>query len=342
MIKVLVVDDSITVRKKIVEIVEKSLECTVVGEAKNGREAFNLVELESPDVIVMDLAMPVMDGQEATELIMSYHPTPIIIHSSAANRGEDYKTIDALSAGALDFVEKMVENWEEELIFKIKRASRIKVVTHLKKKKVYHETFKYASMAKTTQCEYNLLVMGASTGGPKATLDILCHLPQNFPIPIVVVIHVADSFRNSLCDWLNNNSGFDVRIPQDNDSLFDRQGVVYLAPPSKHLIVAKGKLRLTCSPEVNFCRPSIDVLFQSVAHNHRYKAIGILLTGMGRDGALGLKAIRDSGGYTIVQDQNTSIVFGMPNEAIKIGAATIVLPHYDIPDKVMSLVKAHR
>ena len=335
MIKVLIVDDSLTIRKRIAEIVEKDPELTVAGEASNGKKAFELVKSVSPDVIIMDLVMPVMDGMEAIELIMAYHPTPILVHSSADNRGEDYKTIDALSSGALDFIEKTTANWERELIHQVKRAAKIKVVTHLKKRK---KQFAPVLSPCMSTHGYNLVVMGASTGGPKVVLDFFCRLPGDFPLPIILVIHMADYFRSSLAGWLNTNSNLDVIIPSDNYKINDKGGIVYMAPEGRHLIVEDGYLRLSSTPLVNFCRPSVDVLFESVSKNDKFRTIGVLLTGMGNDGAIGLKAIKDSGGYTIAQDEKTSIVFGMPKEAIKIGAATIVLPDFEIPNEIMRLV----
>ncbi|MDY6972012.1 MAG: chemotaxis-specific protein-glutamate methyltransferase CheB [Thermodesulfobacteriota bacterium] len=337
MIRVLVVDDSLSIRKKICEIIDRDPELTVAGEAENGKAAFELVKSVSPDAIILDLVMPVMDGQEATELIMAYHPTPIIIHSSAANRGEDYKTIDALSAGALDSVEKTMEDWEQELPLRVKRAAGIKVVTHLKRKGIKKLQSDSVWDTAIGPGRYNLLVMGASTGGPRVVLDIICQLPRDFPIPIIVVIHVADSLQNTLGDWLKNNSNLDVVVPADGQTFKGRRGTVYLAPPGRHLIVENGDLRLTATPLVNFCRPSIDVLFRSVANDQQLTTIGVLLTGMGNDGAAGLKAIKDSGGYTIAQDEETSMVFGMPKEAIELGAASTVLPVSEIPGEIIKL-----
>ncbi len=342
MINVLVVDDSLTVRKKVVNLLENDPELTVVGEAKNGQEAFELVKMSSPGVIIMDIVMPVMDGHEATELIMAYHPTPIIIHSASANRGEDYKTMDALSSGALDFVEKNSDSWEGQLLFRAKRAARIKVVTHLRKKRPQKTKTAPVSTARITPRKYDLLVVGASTGGPKVVLDIVSSLPRDFPIPVIVVIHLAEDYKSSLCKWLNDNTAFDVRNATNGERFKGSQGIVYLAPPGQHLIVENGNLRLTSTAEVNFCRPSIDVLFESVAGSNELRAIAVLLTGMGRDGAAGLKAIKDGGGYTIAQDKSTSIAFGMPGRAAEIGAATEVLPGFDIPGKVLKLAKGKR
>ena len=338
MINVLIVDDSLTIRKKIAEIVESDPDLTVAAEAKNGHEAFEMTKSLSPEVVVMDLVMPNMDGQEATELIMAYHPTPIIIHSSAANRGENYKTMDALSAGALDYLEKNSANWEDQLLSGIKRASRIKVVTHLKKRRKQNEEPCFVCTCRQTPYKYNLLIIGASTGGPRILLDIICRLPKNFPIPVIVAMHMDESFGDSMCDWLNNNSSLNVKIPQNGDPLIDIKGTVYLAPPEKHLLIENLNLKFSLSPPVNFCRPSIDVLFKSAADNQQFKTIGVLLTGMGQDGAYGLKDLKNSGGYTIAQDKSTSIVFGMPKKAIEIGAATSVLSSHQIPDEIIKLV----
>lgn len=339
MIKVLIVDDSLTIRKKVAELIENDPEMKVAGVAENGKKAIELVKSLLPDVILMDLVMPVKDGQEATELIMAYHPTPIIIHSSAENRGEEYKTMDALSAGALDFIEKTCPDWEKEIIYRIKRASRIKVVTHLKRKMLPKKDAAVPAInAGTSANGYNLLVIGASTGGPKVVLELLGRLPSNFPVPVIVVIHVPDSFMSSMAEWLNNNTSLLVKNPTDGETFKDKQRTVYLAPPGRHLIIQGSNLRLISTSPVNYCRPSIDVLFESVAGDNRLSPIAVLLTGMGRDGAKGLKAIRDSGGYTIAQDEKTCIVFGMPRAAIMIGAATTILPDFEIPPKIMRLV----
>ena len=339
MIKVLIVDDSLTIRKKIAEVVAGDPEFAIVGEASDGKVAISLLKSVSPDLIIMDLVMPIMDGQEATEKIMASRPIPILIHSSSANRGEDYKTMDALSAGALDFLEKNSENWEEELVFRIKRAARIKVITHLNKKRRIVKNVDLFLKSPSISDEYNLLVIGASTGGPKVVLDILSRFPSDFPIPVVVVIHMTGSFRNSLCDWLNNNTSIDVIIPDDGEPFMGKSGIVFMAPPGRHLVVEDGCFRLISSPMVNFCCPSIDVLFESVAKNREIKAMGVLLTGMGKDGAAGLKAIKDNGGYTIAQDEATSIVFGMPKEAIDIGGVTRVLPASGISEEIINRLK---
>ncbi|MCD6598673.1 MAG: chemotaxis-specific protein-glutamate methyltransferase CheB [Bacteroidales bacterium] len=342
MIKVLIVDDSLTIRKKIAELIQKDPGMVVAGEASTGKIAFEMAKRYSPDLIIMDLVMPVMDGQEATELIMGYQPIPILIHSSAANRGDNYKTMDALSSGALDFIEKTCENWGKELLFRIKRAARIKVMTHIKrtKKEMLPDRTITSKSKKTPSTSYNLIVMGASTGGPKVVLDILCKLPENFPIPIILVIHMANNFQDSLAKWLGDNSSFNVKMPQNGEFCLNSRGTLFFAPPGKHLVIINNQFQYNNAEPVNFCKPSIDVFFQSVANAPQINPIGILLTGMGCDGAFGLKQIRQSGGHTIAQDKSSSIVFGMPKKAIEMKAALDVLPTLKIADKMTELVNA--
>ena len=340
MIKVLIVDDSLTIRKKIAKLIQQDPETIVAGEASNGKIAFEMAKRYSPDLIIMDLVMPVMDGQEATELIMGYLPTPILIHSSAANRGENYKTMDALSSGALDFIEKTCENWDKALLSRIKRAARIKVVTHIKKRKkeMLPDRTITSKLQKTPSTPYNVIVMGASTGGPKVVLDILCKLPKNFPIPIILVIHLANNFQDSLAKWLSDNSSFDVKMPQNGEFCLNSRKTLFFAPPGKHLALINNRFQYNNAEPVNFCKPSIDVFFKSVANASQINPIGILLTGMGCDGAAGLKQIRQSGGHTIAQDESTSIVFGMPKKAIEMKAAVDVLPTLKIADKITKMV----
>jgi len=338
MIKVLIADDSLTVREKISEVLAADPELLVVGKAKDGKEAIALNESLRPHLIIMDLVMPVMDGQEATEIIMAYHPTPIIIHSSAANRGEAYRAMDALSAGALTFVEKSSPDWEIELPLMVKKVARIKVITHLKRKISLspNKTFRFPSISK--QNNYNLLAIGASTGGPKVVQNLLSHLPDNFPLPVLLVIHCGESYQSSLIEWLNQNTKCKVRMAVNGTPLQDKEMGVFLAQPGKHLTVKNGLIRIRNDPPVNFCRPSVDVLFESIAADPTMKAIGILLTGMGKDGANGLAAIKKSNGFTIAQDEATSIVFGMPGEAIKKGAVMKILPEHKILHEVMHLL----
>ena len=341
MIRALVVDDSLTIRKWIVEVLEGHPKFEVIGEAKNGKEAIHLAEELKPDVITMDMMMPEMTGVSATEYIMAHCPTRILIVSASTNRGELMKTYDALAAGALSVVDKPngtgdIATWEKALIEELLIVSRVPVVRHIRGKQNLKSQKSLISPPSGT---FRAIVMGASTGGPQALLKIFQELPT-LGIPILCVLHISPVFATSLDEWFTMNSNLRVKFAKDGDRLFAQGNPnVFLAPADHHLAVEGNTLRLYSTPLVNFCRPSVDVLFESAARQWGENLIGILLTGMGKDGALGLKTIRDAKGYTIAQDEESSVVFGMPDEAIKLGAAVKVLPYTDIPNEILRLTQ---
>jgi two-component system, chemotaxis family, protein-glutamate methylesterase/glutaminase len=342
-ISVLIVDDSLTVRKTIAKILNQTLDIIVKGEAKNGKEAIELNDKLNPDVILMDIVMPVMNGLSATEYIMSHKPTAIIIHSSSNQRGEMYKTFDALATGALALVEKSLANtdyetWQMELEQTIRAASHIKV---RKKNKIVAlgEIKSVGIRRQRSGNDFNIIAMGASTGGPGILLNILKPLSFDFRVPILLVLHIAKTRTNTFANWLDENCNLDVRFAVDGESINGYAGRVFIAPPEKHMVVQAGRIKLLDSKPVNFCKPSVDVLFNALAKDKTVKPIAVLLTGMGDDGAKGLKNIRASKGYTICQDKKTSIVFGMPKKAIELDAAMQVLPDYKIIEKIYSLLK---
>ena len=334
-LRILVADDSITVRKRIVEVLEAQADFEVVAEANDGREAIEACQRLRPDVMTLDMMMPVMTGLAATEYIMAYCPTPILVVSSSFNRGELFKTYDALAAGALDVLEKPRGDasdpaWERQLVSTLRLISRIKVITHPRARlKHLAGGAAVASVPgpAVSRAECELVAIGASTGGPAAIVHILNHLPRDFRLPLLVVIHLSRAFGPAFAEWLNGLSPFPVEFARDNEVL-PRPGEcrVLLAPPDQHLVVRDGRLRLTQDPERHSCRPSVDVLFHSVAGELGPRAAACLLTGMGRDGAEGLLAIRRTGGATFAQDEGSSVVFGMPREAIRLDAAARVLP----------------
>jgi two-component system chemotaxis response regulator CheB len=330
-IRVLVADDSLTVRKRLVEVIAASPDIEVVGEAEDGKKAIELCTSLAPDVVTLDMVMPMMSGLAATEYIMAYCPTPIIVVSSSENRGELFKTYDALSAGALDVLEKPTGNeaegvWEQALLSAIRTSSKIKVITHPRAKLGTRVRPAPGPAPARSKQACRLVAMGASTGGPGAMMTILRGLPPAYPLPILLVIHIGRQFASSLAEWLGSLSPIPVSYARDGDAVpLPGQSGVILAPPDQHLVVRGGRLRLTSDPERHSCRPSVDVLFESVAREMGAAAGGCLLTGMGRDGARGLLDIRSAGGSTIAQDEATSVVFGMPQEAIALGAADRVL-----------------
>ncbi|MBI4584436.1 MAG: chemotaxis-specific protein-glutamate methyltransferase CheB [Planctomycetes bacterium] len=345
-IRVLVVEDSLTIRKRLVEVLAGDPALEVAGEAEDGKRAIELCRSLRPDVITMDMMMPVMTGLAATEYIMSYCPTPILIVSASKNRGELFRTYDALAAGALDVLEKPSGDetdgsWERLFVATVKLISRIKVITHPRARLGLSGGSKPAAMPESAfenpeNCR--LIAIGASTGGPAALVDILRNLPPDFQIPILLVIHIGRPFADSFAEWLDGQSPLRVSYARDGEPLPQKgAGKVILAPPDRHLVVAQGELHLTSDPERHSCRPSVDVLFESVALEFGPRSTACLLTGMGRDGAEGLLAIRRQGGLTIVQDEGTCVVFGMPREAILLEAAERTLPLDQIAPSLAAL-----
>jgi two-component system, chemotaxis family, protein-glutamate methylesterase/glutaminase len=334
-IRILVADDSVTVRKRLVDVLAAQPDFEVVAEAADGREAIEACQRLRPDAVTLDMMMPVMTGLAATEYIMAYCPTPILVVSSSFNRGELFKTYDALAAGALDVLEKPsgdeTDNaWERQLTDTLRLIARIKVITHPRGRLAHlgngRRSAQAAEPALATRAGCELVAIGASTGGPGAVVDILRNLPADFPLPLLVVIHISRAFGAGFAEWLNGLSPFPVAFARDGEPLPSPSASrVMLAPPDQHLVVRTGRLRLTTEPERHSCRPSVDTLFESVAREFGPRAAACLLTGMGRDGAEGLLAICRAGGVTIAQDESTSVVFGMPREAIRIGAAGQVL-----------------
>jgi two-component system chemotaxis response regulator CheB len=338
-IRVLVVEDSVTARKHLIEVLSADPELVIAGEAEDGKQAIELCRILRPDVITLDMMLPVMSGVAVTEYVMAYYPTPILIVSASTNRGELYKTYDALAAGALDVFEKPTSNtpdgaWERGLVSSVKMASRIRVITHIRGKLgPSHQTAAPPGhiVARENPAQKKVIAIGGSTGGPAAIVEILRGLPEGFPIPILLVIHIGDPFGVAFAEWLNGQSTLLVRHAKDGEPIptVGQAGLI-MAPPGSHLIAQRGRLRLTYGPERNSCRPSIDVLFESLAKEMGNATIACLLTGMGRDGATGLLALRQSGALTLAQDEASSVVFGMPREAIEMGAADRVLALHEI------------
>jgi two-component system chemotaxis response regulator CheB len=333
--RVLVVEDSPTIRHRIVEILGADPELSVVGEAEDGKQAIELCRTLRPDVVTLDMMMPVVSGVAVTEYVMAYCPTPILIVSASTNRSELFKTYEALAAGAVDVLEKPVGNdtdhdWPRRLVARVKMVSRIKVITHLRARLASDGSRPSAghdTAGRKTERRISIVAIGGSTGGPAAVVEILRGLPAEFPVPILLVIHISCPFGTAFAEWLDRQSGLRVRYATDGEMLpaLDEAGVV-MAPPGFHLMIQHGRLRLSSGPERNSCRPSVDVLFESLSQQHGDTTAACLLTGMGKDGAAGLLALRRAGAVTFAQDEASCVVFGMPKAAIEIGASDQVLP----------------
>jgi two-component system chemotaxis response regulator CheB len=334
-VRVLVAEDSMTVRRRLCEVLEGDAEIEVVGEAGDGSHAIELCRELRPHVITMDMMMPVMSGLAATEFIMAHFPTPILIVSSSTNRGELFKTYEALAAGAIDVLEKPTgyygDDWDSRFISTVKLVSRIKTITHPRARlnNYVRDPVPVASSAPSGSVS-RVVGIGASTGGPAAVVSVLRAIPADFPLPILLVLHIGQPFANAFAEWLDGQTAHRVTYARDGEPVIGAPGRVLMAPPDVHMEVAAGRVRLTAAPERHSCRPSVDVLFESLAREYRDAAAACLLTGMGRDGASGLLEIHRAGGATIAQDEATSVVYGMPREAILLGAAQRILPIAEI------------
>ncbi|MBV9993901.1 MAG: chemotaxis-specific protein-glutamate methyltransferase CheB [Caulobacteraceae bacterium] len=332
-IRALVVEDSHTVRRRLVEILESDPEFEVVGEAEDGRRAIELCMERRPDLITMDMMLPVMSGLAATEYIMAHFPTPILIVSASTNRGEVFKTYDALAAGAVDVLEKMSGReaegvWERDFLARAKLVAKIRVITHPRARLALSGAppIVTASPVMAARPGLRVVAVGASTGGPRAVSELLRALPPSFQLPVLLVLHINEPFGAAFADWLDSQTARPVSYATQGAPVSASAGRVAIAPAGRHLEVREGRFHLTRDAERHSCRPSIDVLFESVAASYGPSAAACLLTGMGRDGAAGLLALRRAGALTIAQDEATSVIYGMPREAVLLGAAERVLP----------------
>jgi two-component system chemotaxis response regulator CheB len=316
------------VRKRLTDVFAGDPAFTVVGEAGDGERALELCRRLRPDVVTLDLMLPGLNGVEVTRRIMADCPTPIVIFSGVENRTMGLHLLDALSAGAVDAVEKPTRfvssgEWATELLTRVKLAARPPGTTPAPLPLAPPEPRPQPA---------RLVAIGASTGGPAAVKDILQHLPADFPLPMLLVMHLSEKFEASMVEWLGKGSSIPVRHVVDGEPLPPPgRSALLMARANRHLVMRDGRLRLVDGPERHSSRPSVDVLFESVAKDMGARAIGCLLTGMGRDGAEGLNAMKRAGAMTLAQDEASSVVFGMPREAIRLGAARQVLPLRDIP-----------
>jgi two-component system chemotaxis response regulator CheB len=342
-IRVLVVEDSATMRHHLRESLAADPQLVVVGEAVDGAQAVQLCGRLRPDVVTMDMMLPTMSGLAATEHIMADFPTPILVVSSA-DRQELFSTYNALAAGAVDVMEKprgdaSDAGWGARLCAAVRMVSRIRVITHPRARLGRPVPMPVAAAPAPAPEALRVVALGASTGGPGALTEVLRALPPDFRTPVLCVQHIAASepFAEAFSDWLAGQSGRRVGYAADGMILHGLTGRVVLAPPDRHIEVRDGRLRLSDAPPRHSCRPSVDVLFESVADEYGPAAAGCLLTGMGRDGAEGLLRMRARGAVTFAQDEASSIVYGMPREAALIGAAGYVLPPVKIAARLAAL-----
>lgn len=330
MIRVLVVEDSPAVREFLVYLLSSDPELQVIGTAGDGEQAIDAARRMHPDVITMDIYMPRMNGLEATRRIMETQPTPIVIVSGSTDPEQVATAFQAVDAGALALLTRPAglghpdhQQSAQKLIQTVKLMSEVKVVRRWARPQ-REQARPLPSAQHIENAAVQIVAIGASTGGPAVLQAILGGLGADFPVPIVVVQHMACGFVTGFVEWLAKSSELIVRLGVDGERLLP--GHAYVAPDDVQMKVARnGRLALTEAPAENGLRPSISHLFHSVAEVYGRHAVAILLTGMGRDGADALKEIHDKGALTIVQDAESSVVHGMPGEAIKLGAARFVL-----------------
>jgi two-component system chemotaxis response regulator CheB len=341
-IRVLIVEDSPTMQQMLVRILAKDPGIEVVGVAGDGREAIDLLPLQKPDLVTVDVNMPKMDGFEVTRRIMETQPVPVVIVSASWAPQEVATTFTALEAGALAVVSKPrgfghPEHDQEarKLLETVKAMAEVKVVKRWSRARRVEPVSVAPPVkeAKVPAAGVQLVAIGASTGGPIALQTILAGLPKPFPVPILVVQHIAVGFLEGLMEWLGGTTGLQVCIAEHGQSVLPNH--VYLAPDDIHMGVNKRSQVVLSRTDANDgLRPSVAHLFASVTDSFGDRAAGVLLTGMGRDGAAGLKRMHDAGALTIAQDQESSIVFGMPGEAVRLGATDYVLN----PEKIAALL----
>jgi two-component system chemotaxis response regulator CheB len=334
--RIVVVDDSPVQRRFLRAAVEASTDLTVVGEARNGKEAVALVARLRPAAVLMDLDLPVMSGIEAIERIMAASPTPILVYSAHVNGEESANALEALAAGAVDVLAKpgpedttTLDDYADQVRKRLRVATRVRVITHPRGKLRSRGIPAAAPLRAVDPLltfdipvkeGVRLIAIGASTGGPQALHTVLKGLPLDLDQAIVVVQHMADGFIPGLASWLDHLIALPVVVGQSGQRL--QPGTVTIAPSGFNLLVQDDRLRVLCVPPEpgQFHVPGIDACFESIAQSLGPDAVGVLLTGMGRDGAAGLRAMRDRGATTLGQDEATSTVYGMPQAAMSLDA----------------------
>jgi two-component system chemotaxis response regulator CheB len=322
MIRVLIAEDSAVAREYLAHLLGADPELEVVGSAPDGGRAVELAERLRPDVIVMDVHMPVLDGFDATRQIMERAPAPIVMATASGSRFETRSAFQALEAGALVLLEKPLGPFDPDAVAAAAEFVRtVKLMAEVKVVRRWPARARNGHAAAPPRRAAGAVAIGASTGGPQVLAGILA---EPLPVPVLLVQHIAEGFIEGFGEWLAAHTPMPVALAQSGAPL--EAGIVYLARGGGHLgVTPEGRVAVSHEGPVDGFRPSITRLFESVADVYGPTAVGVLLTGMGRDGARGLRRLRDAGGLTIAQDEASSVVYGMPAEAVRLGAADSVL-----------------
>jgi two-component system chemotaxis response regulator CheB len=347
--RVLIVDDSPLVRKIAADILESDADIEVIATASNGEIAIRKIQKQHPDVVTMDIEMPGMGGLAAIREIMIDFPTPVIVMSAFATRGAEL-TMQALELGAVDFISKPssslsggIDDISQELIEKVKNARTV-AVRKLESAAVVEPAApeRRVKSFRGVSADYEIVAVGTSTGGPVALRTLLSGLPADFPVGIVIVQHMPPVFTRAFSDRLDSLCEIKVREAADGDLI--EPGLALIAPGDFHMTVSRyegnARVLLHTWNQVSGHRPSVDVLMHSVSREYQSRAVGVIMTGMGKDGAAGLKELRAQGGYVIAQDRKTSVIYGMNREVILAGDAHEVVPLPAIAERVMDRLRA--
>jgi len=342
MIRVIVVDDSSFMRSILTRMLEKDKDIKVVETAANGEEAIDKIERVKPDVVTLDIEMPVMNGIEALTRIMATNPVPVIVLSALTREGAEV-TMEALNLGACDFMTKDISDGplgmaskEAELIGKVKDVAKRKFSFLVRRLELLKRP---VLISRDKRSKHAVLSIGASTGGPPALQHILTSFPQNFPVPIVIAQHMPKLFTQSFARRLNGLSQIEVKEAEDKEPL--RPGLALIAPGDVHMGLKKNGKDITVDfvKDAQYVyRPSVDHLMFSTAQIYDSSAIGVILTGMGNDGLVGLKELKRRNGFVIAQDEETCVVFGMPKAVINANIADVVLPIERISEEIIRVL----
>ncbi|WP_291964934.1 chemotaxis response regulator protein-glutamate methylesterase [Caloramator sp.] len=340
-IKVLVVDDSAFMRKMISDIINSQRDMQVVSTARDGLEAIEKAKQLNPDVITLDVEMPKKNGLEALIELKKYTNAQVIMLSSLTSEGSNI-TIEALQLGAFDFIQKPsgsisldIDKIKDDIAEKIRYAYAYKNKTKKSNTKI-NINLNNKSI-NINQNKYNALLLGASTGGPKVLFDLITKLPKDINIPVLVVQHMPVGFTKAFAERMNKSSNLEVVEAVDKQKI--KENTVYIAPGGYHMLVVNGEIRLDLSPQIHGVRPAVDKLFISAAKYYKSGTIAAIFTGMGKDGAEGAIEVKKYGGFVIAQDEESSVVFGMPKSAIQTGCVDVVLHESDILEYILKLLK---
>ena len=355
-IRVLIVDDSVVIRRILSDELSKDPMIEIVGKAATGKIALSMIEQVNPDVITMDIEMPEMDGLTAVSEIRKTHTKlPIIMFSTLSQRAAR-ETLEALSRGANDYVTKpanvgsaalAMQRVRDELLPKIKTLSGVSTtVLPSPSSKSSSTPVSAAPLLKKTseKTPIDIVAIGVSTGGPNALAEILPHIPKDFPVPIVITQHMPPVFTKCLGERLSSKC--QIPVEEGRAGTLLKSGTAWIAPGDFHMVLSKKgqgvRLALNQDPPENSCRPAVDVMFRSVAQVYGQGVLAVILTGMGQDGLRGCEVIRDAGGQIVVQDELTSVVWGMPGAVAQAGLAEKILPLSDIAREIEARVMAGR